>query len=79
MTDPTGHMNRPGAGPSSSMMYIRGVPLNVYINYNPQTNRVEIAMPMPPGQLDEAIKDFASTQAAWDWAAEEFNAGRLPL
>jgi hypothetical protein len=78
MTDATGHMNRPGAGPFSSMMSINGIPLNVYINDNPQSGRVEIAKPAPPGELDELVKDFFDRPSAWAWAQAEFNAGRLP-
>jgi len=77
MTDATGHMNRPGAGPSSSSMYIGGIPLNHYINHNPETGRVEIAKPMLNGVLDELVKDFPDEASAWAWAEAEFQAGRL--
>ena len=76
MTDSTGHMNRPGAGPRSSSLYMSGIPLNVYINHNAETGRVEIAKPMPPGELDALVKDFPSEAAAREWAREEFNAGK---
>lgn len=79
MTDNTGHMNRPGAGPLSSMMYINGIPLNVYINDNTETGKVEIAKPAPAGQDDELVKDFPDRVSAWAWAEAEFRAGRLPL
>ena len=71
-------MNRPGAGPLSSSMHIGGIPLNVYINDNPITGRIEIARPMPNNVLDELVKDFPDRQSAWAWAQVEFNAGRLP-
>jgi hypothetical protein len=35
MTDATGHMNRPGAGPSSYSLSLNGIPINHYINHNP--------------------------------------------
>lgn len=79
MSDATGHMNRPGAGPFSSNMFLGGVPLNCYLNHNPQTGRVEIAKPMPRGVQDELLKDFPSEEAAWAWAQAELRAGRLPL
>lgn len=79
MTDPTGHMNRPGAGPFSSSMHINGIPLNCYINDNQETGRVEIAKSMPPGTPDELVKDFPDRASAWAWAQAEFYAGRLPL
>jgi len=34
MTDTTGHMNRPGAGPSSYSLSLNGIPINHYINHN---------------------------------------------
>lgn len=79
MTDATGHMNRPGAGLSSSMMSLEGKLLNCYLNHNPQNGRVEIVKPMASGQPDKLIKDFADESSAWDWARSEFAAGRLPL
>jgi hypothetical protein len=77
MTDATGHMNRPGAGPSSSNMHINGILLNHYINDNPVTGRVEIVRPMPAGTLDELVKDFSDRASAWAWAETEFCAGKL--
>ena len=53
MSDATGHMDRPGAGPFSSMMSIGGVPINHYIHDNPTTGMVEIVRPMPPGLPDQ--------------------------
>ncbi len=61
------------------MMYIKAIPLNVYLNYNPYSGRWEIAKPMPPGKQDVLVKDFADEGSMWAWAKEEFNAGRLPL
>jgi len=78
MTDATGHMNRPGAGPMSSNMSINGIPLNHYINRNPTTGRVEIVKPMPPGTLDESVRDFPDEASAWAWAEAEHRAGRMP-
>jgi hypothetical protein len=78
MTDATGHMNRPGAGPFSVNMSIGGIPLNRYLNHNPTTGRVEIVKAMPPGTPDELVKDFSSEAAAWAWAESEHRAGRMP-
>jgi hypothetical protein len=77
ITDATGHMNRPGAGPSSYSLSLNGIPINHYINHNPQTGRVEIVKPMPPGVDDWLVKDFADEGSARAWATLEFNAGRL--
>ncbi len=79
VTDATGHMNRPGTGPFSSSLSINGIPMNCYINYNPETNRVEIAKPSPPGVLDELVMDFPDRASAQVWVRQEFEAGRLPL
>lgn len=78
MSDATGHKNRPGAGPFSTDMLIDGIPLNVYINDNPQTGRVEVVQPMPKGQDDKVVKEFHDRPSAWEWAKQEFLAGRLP-
>jgi len=77
MTDATGHMNRPGAGPSSYSLSLNGIPINHYINHNPQTGRVEIVKPMPPGVDDLLVKDFPDEGSARVWATIELNAGRL--
>lgn len=77
MADATGHMDRPGAGPSSSMMAIGGVPINHYIHDNPQTGLVEIVRPKPPGVPDEVVREFSNRTDAWAWAETEWRAGRL--
>jgi hypothetical protein len=77
MTDETGHMNRPGAGPHSAMMSIDGIPINHYINNNPNTGLVEIVRPMPPGTMDGVVKEFTDRASAWEWAEREWRAGRL--
>jgi len=77
MADSTGHMDRPGAGPSSAMMYINSIPTNHYINHNPQSGRVEIARPMPPGTPDELVMDFATTEEAWAWASAKWGEGQF--
>jgi hypothetical protein len=58
-------------------MFIGGIPINHYINHNPETGRVEIVKPMPAGTLDELVKDFPDETSAWAWAESEFRAGRL--
>jgi hypothetical protein len=66
MSDATGHMDRPGAGPlSSSTMAIGGIPINHYIHDNPITGRVEIVRPMPPGVPDQVVKEFPNRTVAW--------------
>jgi hypothetical protein len=77
MTDATDHMNRPGAGPLSSMISVGGIPTNHYINHNPETGMVEIAKSMPRGVQDELIKEFPDESSARSWALVEFHAGRL--
>jgi hypothetical protein len=58
-------------------MSIGGMPINHYINHNPQTGRVEVVKPMPPGIQDQLVKDFSNEASAWAWAEAEFRAGRL--
>src|ERR1039457_4216200 len=47
----SGHCTQ-AATPLSENMSINGIHLNCYINDNPETGRVEIAEPLPPGSLD---------------------------
>jgi hypothetical protein len=77
MTDATDHMNRPGAGPRSSMISVGGIPTNHYINHNPETGMVEIAKSMPRGVQDELVQEFQDEASARSWAITEFHAGRL--
>jgi hypothetical protein len=78
MTDEAGRKNRPGAGSYSLEMQVEGVPINCYLNANPVTGRVEIVKMMPPGYLDQLVKDFASEDEAWAWARNELRHRRMP-
>lgn len=78
MTDTAGGKNRPGAGPHCEELFADGVPLNCYLNYNPQSERVEIARKMPSGMEDELVKDFPDEDSARDWIRHEVRASRLP-
>lgn len=78
MTDATGHMDRPGAGSCSSMLYIGSLPTNLYINYDSKSGRVELARPMPPGTKDVLVRDFPDVESLREWAMSEHAAGRIP-
>jgi hypothetical protein len=77
MTDATDHMNRPGAGPRSTMISVEGIPTNHYINHNPDTGLVEVAKTMPRGVQDELVREFPDESSARSWLIAEFHAGRL--
>lgn len=77
MTDPTGHKDRPGAGPFSTTLTVAGIATNYYINNNPETGKVEIAKAMPAGTQDALVKDFTDSGAAREWFTSEWQAGRL--
>lgn len=79
MSDARGRINRPGAGPLSSSIAMGGIPLNCYINHNPETGRVEVAKAMPRGIQDALVKDFPNIASLRYWVEAEFRAGRLPL
>jgi hypothetical protein len=78
VTDAAGRKDRPGAGPHCEEMFSEGVPLNCYLNYNPQSERVEIVRIMPPGVQDELVNDFPDEESAWAWTRAEVRARRLP-
>ncbi|MGO9323595.1 MAG: hypothetical protein ACLP07_03460 [Terracidiphilus sp.] len=78
MTDAAGRKDRAGAGPHCEELFADGVPLNCYLNYNSQSERVEIIRMMPAGVQDELVKDFPDEDAARDWIRHEVRANRLP-
>jgi hypothetical protein len=78
MTDAAGGKDRPGAGRHCEDLFADGAPLNCYLNYNPQSGRVEIARIMPPGVQDELVRDFPNEDSARDWIRHEVRAGRMP-
>lgn len=77
MSDATGHMDRPGAGPFSVNEFVNGVPTNHYTHPNPATGRIEVVRANPPGTPDVVVKDFVDRESARQWIAQEFLAGRL--
>jgi hypothetical protein len=77
MTDETGHMDRPGAGPFSANEFVNGVPTGHYTHENPETGKIEVVKSNPPGTLDSVVKEFSDRVTAKLWIAEEWLAGRL--
>jgi hypothetical protein len=77
MTDTTGHMDRPGAGPMSVNEFVNGIPTNHYTHPNPETGKIEVVRGNPPGTPDTVVKEFADRTSAREWIAQEFLAGRL--
>jgi hypothetical protein len=78
MTDAAGGKDRPGAGHHCEELSADGVPLNCYLNFNPQTGRIEIARIMPHGAPDELVHDFPDEDSARAWIRHEVRANRLP-
>jgi hypothetical protein len=78
MTDAAGGKDRPGAGPHCEELFADGVPLKCYLNFNPQSERVEIVRIMPSGVEDEMVNDVSDEDAARDWIRHEVRANRLP-
>jgi anaerobic selenocysteine-containing dehydrogenase len=77
MSDATGHMDRPGAGPLSVNEYVGGIPTNHYTHPNPETGKIEVVRANPPGMPDTVVKEFSNRPAARLWIAEEWLNGRL--
>ena len=77
MTNATGHMDRPGAGPMSVNEFVGGIPTNHYTHANPETRKIEVVRGNPPGTPDTVVKEFDDRAAARESIAEEFLAGRL--
>jgi len=67
MTDPTGRMDRPGAGPLSVNLAVDGASTGYYSNPNPETGRVEIVKRNPRGTPDAVVKEFRSLSDAKAW------------
>jgi len=78
VTDAAGRKDRPGAGSHCEEMLIEGNPLNCYLNYNPETERVEVVRIMPPGVPDQLLRDFPDEESAWAWTLSEVRVQRLP-
>lgn len=77
MSDATGHMDRPGAGPTSTSVFVGVIPANHYTHRNPETKKVEVVRANPPDTPDEVVKDFSDRTSAELWTIEEWIAGRL--
>jgi hypothetical protein len=69
MSDATGHMDRPGAGPRSMNLVnpFTGILANLYYHPNPLTGKHEIVKPNPPGVADEVLCEFDTFEQAQEW------------
>ena len=77
MSDATGHMDWPGAGPFSLQVYVDGLPIPYYTHPNDKTGRIELIEINPPGTEDQLVMDFVSPLAAQTWIVNEYRLGRL--
>ena len=77
MSDATGHMDRPGAGPDSTNELVSGIPTNHYTHPNPETGMIEVVRSNPPGTPDTVVKEFSDRPSARLWLAGEWLAGNL--
>ena len=76
MSDATGHMDRPGAGPQSTNEFVNGIPTNHYTHENPETGKIEVVRINPPGTPDTVVRKFSDRSTARQWLAEEWLNGR---
>jgi hypothetical protein len=77
MSDATGHMDRPGAGPFSTNEFVDGIPTGHYTLENPETHKVEVVKANPPGTPDTVVREFDNRGDARLWLAEQWLAGTL--
>jgi hypothetical protein len=77
MSDATGHMDHPGAGPFSTNEFVDGIPTGHYTHENPQTRHIEVVKSNPPGVPDTFVREFEDRGAAQLWIRHEWLAGRL--
>jgi hypothetical protein len=63
MTDATGHMDRPGAGPDSTNEFVDGIPSNHYTHQNRETGKIEVVKVNPPGVPDTVVKEFDESRS----------------
>ena len=69
MTDATGHLDRPGAGPATVNLVnpVTRMPANLYYHPNPFTGKHEIVKPNSPGVADEVLVEFDTFEDAQQW------------
>jgi hypothetical protein len=77
MSDATGHIDRPGAGPLSINEFVNGIPTNHYTHENPETGLIELVRSNPPSTPDTVVKQLGDRAAARIWLRDEWIAGRL--
>jgi hypothetical protein len=72
MSDASGHMDRPGAGPMSVNLVnaVTGMLANLYYHPNPISGKHEIVKPNPPNVPDEVLAEFDTAAAAREWFLE---------
>ena len=74
MSDATGHMDRPGAGPlNSANIVIGAIPTNHYWHHNPETGKYEVVRSMPSGTPDVVVREFNNFSDLQTWTADEWN------
>lgn len=66
MTDATGHMDWPGAGPDTKQIYMNGVPTDYYTHSNPKTGQVDLIKIDRTGK-DTFVRDFPNEITAHEW------------
>jgi len=69
MTNKTGHMDRPGAGPTTENLVnpVTRMPSNLYYHLNPTTGKHEIVKGNSPGVADEVLAEFDTLEDTKRW------------
>jgi hypothetical protein len=77
MTDSTGHMDWPGAGPLSVQVPDeQGIPTPYYTHPNQEKHCIEL-IKINHGKRDTWVGDFPSIVSARRWLLNEIRCGRL--
>ena len=69
MTNKTGHMDRPGACPTTENLVnpVTRMPSNLYYHLNPTTGKHEIVKGNSPGVADEVLAEFDTLEDTKRW------------
>jgi hypothetical protein len=78
MSDMTGHLDWPGAGPFTVQLRVNGLHVPYYIHPNGREGGFQLIKINPPGTPDEHVKDFREAIGAQQWLEGELRGGRNP-
>jgi hypothetical protein len=78
MSDATGHMDWPGAGPFSLQEYVDGLPVPYYTHEDSVTGHIQLIKINPSPTRDTLVKEFVDRASAHSWLEAELRSGHQP-